>query len=457
MTMKRRAIPMGLLATLLLALPLAAAPLAANAAAAGVSEARYTDAEIDRLLAPIALYPDSVLSHVLVASTYPLEVVQAARWSREHPDVRGEDAVDAVDGMDWDASVKALVAFPDLLVRMDSDLDWTQDLGDAFLAQEGDVMDRVQVLRRHAYDSGNLSSLEHARVIREREVIYIEPAVTEVVYLPYYDPWVVYGAWWWPAYPPYRWSYWAGRPASYYAHYGTFYWGIGFHLAPRFYFCHFNWPSRRVVVINHYDVHNHYVVHNSREAERYSGASAWRHNPEHRRGVAYRSPHMNQEYRRGHGSQDRRQADSSRMPTRQANGRNPDRNDGGEVRTHRERRDGQGRVQARDAAPSHERGESRRNRAEGSERAVRPSRGEPGLRAERPVPRAESRPERVESRPERVERVERNDRAPARRESRGNDERAQRQQESPPARSSDRHAGGDGRHHGESRRGRAER
>ena len=100
----------------------------------------FSQAELDSMLAPVALYPDSVLSHVLIAATYPLEVIQAARWSREHPGLRGEDAVDAVEYQDWDASVKALVAFPDLLQRMDEDLQWTQNLGDAFLVQEEEVI-----------------------------------------------------------------------------------------------------------------------------------------------------------------------------------------------------------------------------------------------------------------------------------------------------------------------------
>lgn len=290
------------LAAALLA-PLAAVPAAP---AAPAERAAYGSAELDRLLAPIALYPDTVLSQVLVASTYPLEVVAAARWSREHRGLRGQAAVDAAAGMDWDASVRALVAFPELLARMDADLDWTQDLGDAFLGQQAEVMDRVQFLRERAYQSGHLDALEHERVVREREVIYIEPAVSEVVYLPFYDPWVVYGTWWWPAYPPYRWAWWDGHPAAYYAYDGGFYWGVGFRVAPSFYYCHFNWPARQVVVINQYDAR--YPVYSSREAEHYRGASPWQHDPGHRRGVGYRDARLNQEYHHGYIGHDRGEA-----------------------------------------------------------------------------------------------------------------------------------------------------
>src|SRR5688572_20476157 len=108
----------------------------------------FRQEELDQMLAPIALYPDSLLSQVLMASTYPLEVVQASRWSRANPRLKGQDAVRAVEGMDWDPSVKSLVAFPQVLTAMDQKLEWTERLGEAFLAQQSDVMDTVQNLRR---------------------------------------------------------------------------------------------------------------------------------------------------------------------------------------------------------------------------------------------------------------------------------------------------------------------
>ncbi|MEN1728839.1 MAG: DUF3300 domain-containing protein, partial [Pseudomonadota bacterium] len=144
----------------------------------------FTEAELDSILAPIALYPDSVLSHVLIASTYPLEVIQAARWSRDNPDLDGELAVASVEDFDWDPSVKALTAFPELLERMDEDIEWTQQIGDAFLAQEASVIASIQNLRDRAYAQGHLRTNDHVRVVREERIIYIEPKRTRTVYVP---------------------------------------------------------------------------------------------------------------------------------------------------------------------------------------------------------------------------------------------------------------------------------
>ena len=226
--------------TLLLALPL-------TVAAAQRPATPFTDAEIDQMLAPIALYPDTVLSHVLIAATVPDEVEDAADWIERHPDLRGQAAVDAVERFDWDPSVQALVAFPEVLERMSEDPDWTEALGLAFLEQEDVVMDRVQYLRDRAYENGSLEELEHVRVVREREYIYLEPAVSRVVYVPYYDPYFVYGHWWWPAYPPHRWTFWAGYPVRHY--YGsTFWWGVNFHIGPTWYVNRFNWHDRHIAV-----------------------------------------------------------------------------------------------------------------------------------------------------------------------------------------------------------------
>src|SRR6266516_4200757 len=160
--------------------------------------------ELDQMLAPIALYPDSLLSQIFMASTYPLEVVEAARWSRANPGLTGQQAVDAVGGKDWDASVKSLAAFPQVLAMMDQQIEWTARLGDVFIAQEPQVMETVQSLRQKAYEAGNLRSTEQAYVVQQGDAYAIEPASPEVVYVPYYDPRVAYGSWWWPAYPPVR-------------------------------------------------------------------------------------------------------------------------------------------------------------------------------------------------------------------------------------------------------------
>ena len=280
--------------TVTLAILLAAALALPGPVRAGSDFHGFSEAQLDQMLAPVALYPDTVLSHVLIAATYPLEVVQAARWSRNNPDLRGDRALDAVVGQDWDPSVMALVAFPNLLARMDSDLDWTQMLGDAFLAQEEQVLDSIQRLRAQAHQSGHLDSNEHVRVVREREVIYIEPARRQVVYVPYYDPRVVYGHWRWASYPPVYWRHPPRQRASV-----AFYWGPAYHVAPAFFFSSFHWSRRQVVVVNHHHhyyhprrharpvtVHNHF--YNGRDLARHDSAQRWQHRPTHRRGVAYR-------------------------------------------------------------------------------------------------------------------------------------------------------------------------
>src|SRR5215470_4318571 len=167
--------------------------------------------EIEALVAPIALYPDSLLSQVLMAATYPLEVVQAARWVKANPNVKGDAAVKAVESQTWDVSVKSLVAFPQILEPMNEKIDWTQKLGDAFLADQKAVLDAVQQLRTRADKSGNLKSTEQQKVIVEQEpqtqqtVIKIEPTNPQTIYVPAYNPTVVYGAWAYPSYPPYYW------------------------------------------------------------------------------------------------------------------------------------------------------------------------------------------------------------------------------------------------------------
>lgn len=283
----------------------------------------YSTAELDQMLAPIALYPDTVLSHVLIAATYPLEIIQAYRWSQDHPDLTGADAVTAVELQDWDPSVKALVAFPEVLRRMNDDLAWTQRLGEAFLLQEEEVIASVQGLRERAYAAGNLNSDEHVEVVRDDNVIVVEPARPEVIYVPYYDTRVVYGSWHWSAYPPVYWSY----PTGF--HVGlNYWWGHGHRITPSwFYISSFHWSRRHVVVVNH---HRHYkrprpYFRSGRELVRYDGVRRWSHNPRHRRGAGYRARHLNDRYsapqryrdservvRGARGGQERQQVDFQR-------------------------------------------------------------------------------------------------------------------------------------------------
>lgn len=260
----------------------------------------YSQAELDRMLAPIALYPDPLLSQILMASTYPLEVVEAARWSRANPHLKGDDAVRAVQDEDWDPSVKSLVAFPQVLARMGENPDWTRSLGDAFLAQQPHVMDTVQQLRRRAQASGNLVQDDRVRVIEQSNSIVIAPANPRIVYVPYYDPWVVYGPWWWPAYPPVVWAPWPGyvryhRPGVLV----SFWWGAPIGLSVNFFFGDCDWPRRHVRVVH---VSNYYyrptVVRRDTHVLHHVNVAPgrWQHNPHHRRGLEYRDAAVRQEF-----------------------------------------------------------------------------------------------------------------------------------------------------------------
>lgn len=192
----------------------------------------FNQGELDAMLAPIALQPDGVVSQVLIAATYPEEVAAAAQWSRANPYMRGEDAVRAVQNEPWDPAVKSLLAFPELLARMNESPQWLHDLGEAFTAQQAQVMDTVQGLRRRAQAAGNLPSSGDYAVYEQGQAIVVEPR-SQIVYVRYYDPYVVYGPWWWPYYRPVFWTPWVPRPV-FVTH--TF-----FHAKPV-------WQTRHVVV-----------------------------------------------------------------------------------------------------------------------------------------------------------------------------------------------------------------
>ena len=164
---------------------------------------KFRQEELDQMLAPIALYPDSLLAQILMASTYPLEVVQADRWVKANRNLTGDQLNDTLDKKNWDPSVRALVPFPQILSMMSERLEWTQRLGDAFLDQRDEVMDTIQQLRAKAQAAGNLRDTGEQRVMVEDRGIVIESAQPEVVYVPAYDPTVVFGPWWYPAFPPF--------------------------------------------------------------------------------------------------------------------------------------------------------------------------------------------------------------------------------------------------------------
>jgi hypothetical protein len=245
--------------------------------------------QLDNLVAPIALYPDPLLSQVLVASTYPLEVVQASQWLQRNRNLRGQDLVNAAKQQQWDPSIQTLVVVPDTLEKLNEDIQWTTDLGEAFLAQEADVMNAVQRMRVRAQANGRLASTQQQKVITRQEggqrIVVIEPAYPEVIYVPVYDPVYVWGP---PAYGYY--------PPLYYPRFG-FGFGIGFNIG----FCFANWGGwgfwgwgpnwyGGTIFVNNYFFHN-YGYH-QHWGGGYRERPVWVHNPIHRLNVPYRTPHV---------------------------------------------------------------------------------------------------------------------------------------------------------------------
>jgi uncharacterized membrane protein YgcG len=216
----------------------------AQAPAEGPQAQQYTQQtpeNLQQLVAPIALYPDSLVAQILAASAFPEQIVEADRWVQAHPDLKGDALGQAVDQQPWDPSVKALTAFPSVLGNMDKNLSWTSSLGDAYYNQEQDVMDAVQVMRQRAQEAGNLNTTPQQTVTSQDSTIIVEPASPEVVYVPAYDPWLVYGgpieAWpGWYEYPgiwyggPYL-SFGFGYGIGYYGGYGWgwHHWGSDWH------------------------------------------------------------------------------------------------------------------------------------------------------------------------------------------------------------------------------------
>jgi len=219
------------------------------------SATKQSAKELEQLVAPIALYPDSLVAQILAASTYPTEIVEAERWIQAHSNLKADELGKEVDKQDWDPSVKAMTQFPSVLENMDKNLSWTSSLGEAYVNQPQDVTDAVQKLRREARNAGHLNSNEQEKVTTQGNTIVVEPANPEVVYVPAYDPWVVYGA---PivAYPgwyPVPGIFWDGVGLSFgigfgIGFFGGFGWGWGhwgydWH-GRRAFFDHHEWVSR---------------------------------------------------------------------------------------------------------------------------------------------------------------------------------------------------------------------
>ena len=255
----------------------------------------FKQEELDQILAPIALHPDPLISQILMASTYPLEVVQADRWAKQNAKLKGDALTAALEKQDWDASVKSLVNFPQVLTMMSEKLDWTQKLGDAFLADQKVVLDTIQKLRAKAQESGNLKTTQEQTVIVEEKIIKIEPANPQVIYVPSYNPTVVYGAWPYPAYPPYYY-YPPGYVATSMFAFGA---GVAMGAAWGYAWGNSNWGGGNVDV----DVNRNFNSNRNIDRSKYQGGDRgqggrFQHNPEHRKGVSYRDQGTSQKFNR---------------------------------------------------------------------------------------------------------------------------------------------------------------
>lgn len=277
-----------------------------------------TAEQLDQLVAPVALYPDPLLMQILMASTYPLEVVEAERWLHDHPEMSEATRRGELAQMSWDPSVTSLTVFPDVLYMMSANLNWTEKLGEAFLAQQQDVMDAVQRMRSRAYMNGKLQSTGQAIVTANQGIITIEPAVTDLVYVPYYNPALLYGDDWMPSvwyYPgvmvsPYGWV--PGESIAF---------GVGVYFGG-WMFAACDWHLHHVWVNGNYwtwpcyrggwtqNTAYGFGVYSQNGTWYYrprSGSSApltatqqfaWQHDPVHRAGVTYQNPTLQQRYPR---------------------------------------------------------------------------------------------------------------------------------------------------------------
>ena len=272
--------------------------LAAQEPVAPPPDQTLTADQLQNLVAPIALYPDPLLGQILAASTYPLEVVEAWQWLQKNPGLTGAVLTSAVQQENWDASVQALVVFPDVLKQLNADVNWTTNLGNAFLAQQQDVMDAVQALRQKAQQAGKLASTPQQQVSDDQGAIDIAPADPNVMYVPQYNPvWIwgpalyyPYPGWYWPPdsimvgglyfgfYPPVSMGYFFG--------YGWSGWG-GWGWRPA-------WGTHTIIV-NSAFIHRYNF--NETAGVNLHGTTAWAHDPVHRMGVPYANPALRTQYR----------------------------------------------------------------------------------------------------------------------------------------------------------------
>jgi hypothetical protein len=275
---------------------------------AQAEDATFSEAELDQMMAPIALYPDSLLAQILMAATYPADLAEAVKWSKDNPDQQGDAAVEAVQDKSWDPSVMSLAAFPQVLSMMGEQADWVQNVGDAFLADSESVMDTVQKLRNKAKDEGNLETTEQQTVTVQEPsstetIIIIEPADPQIIYVPSYNPTVIYGTWWWPHYTP-----WYYRPYGY--GFGSAVvrgigFGIGIGITNALWGgCHWGRGRGRVDInVNRYNNIN--VNRNRIDGGRNN--SNWSHNSNNRRGVPYKDQKSRNQFDNNRGGANNRE------------------------------------------------------------------------------------------------------------------------------------------------------
>ncbi len=348
----------------------------------------FSSEELEQIVAPIALYPDSLVSQILMASTYPLEVVQADRWTKSNKEIEGKALEQALDKQKWDPSVKSLVNFPDVLNMMSVKLDWTTKLGDAFIGQQAEVLAAVQKLRSKAKEAGNLQSNSQQTVVIESstQTIIIESSSPDVVYVPTYNPVVVYGTWPYPAYPPYYY-----HPPGYVAT-AAISFGVGVAIGRAWGYawgdCH--WGRGNIDINVNRNVNFNTNIRNTREFNSNRTRNNWQHDGSHRRGVSYRDQRTSERFGRG-GSRDatrarenfRGRADRDRRSlSRDATGR------AGRDRTQRSRdsagRAGRDRTQrSRDATGRAGRDRTQRSRDSAGRSTSRDRQGRSGSSASR--------------------------------------------------------------------------
>jgi hypothetical protein len=257
------------------------APSASQEAAAKISPE-----QLDSLVAPIALYPDPLLAQTLAASTYPLEIIQLQQWLEKNKQLKDKKLVEAVKKQPWDPSVQAMAALPDVVKRLANDIQWTTDLGNAFLAQQSEVMDAVQRMRKKAQEKGNLKSSEQqkveTKVVESKEVIVVEQANPQVIYVPSYNPTVVYGAAYYP-YPPIYYP-----PPGYYAAGMAVSFGVGMAMGAAWgggWGWNTGWGGNNDITVNRNNSFNRTA--NVRGSTNVRGGGNWQHNPQHRGAAPY--------------------------------------------------------------------------------------------------------------------------------------------------------------------------